>query len=141
MTCPAATVPARVAEVLQDVSLSPDLTSSYPDQLSGGERQRVAIARALAVQPDLLICDEVTSSLDVSVQAIIVELLRRIQAERHLAMIFITHNLALVRSIAQSVVVLHEGTVAEAGLVGQVLEHPATPYTQRLVEDVPKLSR
>ncbi len=132
---------ARVAEVLQDVSLSPDLTSSYPDQLSGGERQRVAIARALAVQPDLLICDEVTSSLDVSVQAIIIELLRRIQAERHLAMIFITHNLALVRSIAQSVVVLHEGTVAEAGLAGQVLEHPATPYTQRLVEDVPKLSR
>jgi peptide/nickel transport system ATP-binding protein len=132
---------ARVAEVLKDVSLSPDLTSSYPDQLSGGERQRVAIARALAVQPDLLICDEVTSSLDVSVQAIIIELLRRIQAERHLAMIFITHNLALVRSIAQSVVVLHEGTVAEAGLAGQVLEHPATPYTQRLVEDVPKLSR
>ncbi|HEY2239093.1 MAG TPA: ABC transporter ATP-binding protein [Streptosporangiaceae bacterium] len=133
--------PDRVAEVLKDVSLSPDLMSSYPDQLSGGERQRVAIARALAVQPDLLICDEVTSSLDVSVQAIIIELLRRIQAERHLAMIFITHNLALVRSIAQSVVVLHEGTVAEAGLVGQVLEHPATRYTQRLVEDVPKLSR
>jgi peptide/nickel transport system ATP-binding protein len=132
---------ARVAEVLADVSLSPALTSSYPDQLSGGERQRVAIARALAVQPDLLICDEVTSSLDVSVQAIIIELLRRIQAERHLAMIFITHNLALVRSIAQSVVVLHEGAVAEAGLVGQVLEHPVTPYTQRLVEDVPKLSR
>jgi peptide/nickel transport system ATP-binding protein len=132
---------ARVAEVLADVSLSPALTSSYPDQLSGGERQRVAIARALAVQPDLLICDEVTSSLDVSVQAIIIELLRQIQAERHLAMIFITHNLALVRSIAQSVVVLHEGTVAEAGLAGQVLEHPATPYTQRLVEDVPKLSR
>jgi peptide/nickel transport system ATP-binding protein len=132
---------ARVAEVFADVSLSPALTSSYPDQLSGGERQRVAIARALAVQPDLLICDEVTSSLDVSVQAIIIELLRRIQAERHLAMIFITHNLALVRSIAQSVVVLHEGAVAEAGLVGQVLEHPVTPYTQRLVEDVPKLSR
>jgi peptide/nickel transport system ATP-binding protein len=132
---------ARVAEVLADVSLSPDLQSSYPDQLSGGERQRVAIARALAVQPELLICDEVTSSLDVSVQAIIIELLRRIQAEHHLAMIFITHNLALVRSIAQSVVVLRDGTVAEAGPVEQILEHPATPYTRRLVEDVPKLSR
>jgi peptide/nickel transport system ATP-binding protein len=132
---------ARTDEVLADVSLSPELKSSFPDQLSGGERQRVAIARALVVQPELLICDEVTSSLDVSVQAIIVELLRRIQAERHLAMIFITHNLALVRSIAQSVVVLHEGTVAEAGPAGQVLEHPATPYTQRLVEDVPKLTR
>ena len=132
---------ARVAEVLEDVSLSPDLMSSYPDQLSGGERQRVAIARALVVQPDLLICDEVTSSLDVSVQATIVELLRRIQQEHHLALIFITHNLALVRSIAQSVVVLHQGAVAESGPVEQILEHPATPYTRRLVEDVPKLSQ
>jgi peptide/nickel transport system ATP-binding protein len=130
---------ARAADVLGDVSLGPDLLSCYPDQLSGGERQRVAIARALVVDPDLLICDEVTSSLDVSVQAIIVELLRRIQQERHLAMIFITHNLALVRSIAQSAVVLHQGTVAESGPVEQILEHPANPYTQRLVEDVPTL--
>ena len=132
---------ARVAGVLEDVSLGPDFLSCYPDQLSGGERQRVAIARALVVQPDLLICDEVTSSLDVSVQAVIVELLRRIQQERHLAMIFITHNLALVRSIAQSAVVLHQGTVAESGPVEQILEHPAAPYTRRLVEDVPRFSR
>jgi peptide/nickel transport system ATP-binding protein len=130
---------ARVAGILQDVSLSPDLLSSYPDELSGGERQRVAIARALAVEPELLICDEVTSSLDVSVQAIIVELLRRIQCERHLAMIFITHNIALARSIAQSVVVLRQGTVAESGPAEQILEHPADPYTQRLMKDVPKL--
>jgi peptide/nickel transport system ATP-binding protein len=132
---------ARIAGVLEDVSLGRDFLSSYPDQLSGGERQRVAIARALVVQPDLLICDEVTSSLDVSVQAIIVELLRRIQAERHLAMIFITHNLALVRSIAQSAVVLLQGAVAESGPVEQILKHPADPYTRRLIEDVPKLSR
>jgi peptide/nickel transport system ATP-binding protein len=129
----------RVAGILEDVSLSPDLLSSYPDQLSGGERQRVAIARALVVEPDLLICDEVTSSLDVSVQAIIVELLRRIQQERHLAMIFITHNLALVRSIAQSAVVLRQGSVAESGPVDQILAHPSDPYTQRLIEHVPKL--
>jgi peptide/nickel transport system ATP-binding protein len=131
---------ARVTGVLEDVSLGRDFLACYPDQLSGGERQRVAIARALVVQPDLLICDEVTSSLDVSVQAIIVELLRRIQQERHLAMMFITHNLALVRSIAQSAVVLHQGTMVESGPVGQILEHPAAPYTRRLVEDVPKLS-
>jgi peptide/nickel transport system ATP-binding protein len=131
---------ARVVQVLEDVSLSADFLSRYPDQLSGGERQRVAIARALVVQPDLLICDEVTSSLDVSVQAIIVELLRRIQRERQLAMIFITHNLALVRSIAQSAVVLRAGTVAESGPVEQILEHPANPYTIRLMEDVPKLA-
>jgi peptide/nickel transport system ATP-binding protein len=132
---------ARAADVLTDVSLSQDLVSSYPDQLSGGERQRVAIARALVVQPELLICDEVTSALDVSVQAIIVELLRRIQVERHLAMIFITHNLALVRSIAQSAVVLYQGTVAESGPVAQILEHPAAPYTKRLMDDVPKLGQ
>jgi peptide/nickel transport system ATP-binding protein len=132
---------ARVGAVLEDVSLGPDLLSSYPDQLSGGERQRVAIARALVVEPQLLICDEVTSSLDVSVQAVIVELLRRIQQERHLAMIFITHNLALVRSIAQSAVVLRQGAVAESGPVEQILEHPADPYTQRLMADMPKLAK
>jgi oligopeptide/dipeptide ABC transporter ATP-binding protein len=131
----------RVVGVLEDVSLGEDLLSCYPDQLSGGERQRVAIARALVVEPELLICDEVTSSLDVSVQAIIVELLRRIQAERHLAMIFITHNLALVRSIAQSAVVLCRGAVTEAGPVEQILEYPADPYTRRLVANVPKLAR
>jgi peptide/nickel transport system ATP-binding protein len=130
---------ARVLRILESVSLSPDLLSCYPDMLSGGERQRVAIARALVVEPDLLICDEVTSSLDVSVQAIIVELLRRIQQERHLSMIFITHNLALVRSIAQTAVVLRQGSVAEFGPVDQILEHPADPYTQRLIEHVPKL--
>ena len=130
----------RVVGFLEDVSLGPDFLSCYPDQLSGGERQRVAIARALVAEPELLVCDEITSALDVSVQAVIVELLRQIQAERHLALVFITHNLALVRSIAQSAVVLHQGTVAESGPVEQILEHPAAPYTRRLVEDVPKLS-
>jgi peptide/nickel transport system ATP-binding protein len=130
----------RAVRALADVSLSADFLSRYPDQLSGGERQRVAIARALVVEPDLLICDEVTSALDVSVQAVIVELLRRLQAERRLAMIFITHNLALVRSIAQSAVVLQEGTVVESGPVDEVLEHPAHSYTIRLMEDVPKLA-
>jgi len=130
----------RAARALADVSLGADFLSRYPDQLSGGERQRVAIARALVVQPDLLICDEVTSALDVSVQAVIVELLRTLVAERRIAMIFITHNLALMRSIAQSVVVLRDGAVVESGPVEQVLEHPADPYTIRLMEDVPKLA-
>ncbi len=130
----------RAAQALADVALGSDFLSRYPDQLSGGERQRVAIARALVVRPDLLICDEVTSALDVSVQAVIVELLRALQAERRIAMVFITHNLALMRSIAQSVVVLRNGTVVESGPVEQILEHPADPYTVRLMEDVPKLA-
>jgi len=130
----------RAVRALADVSLGADFLSRYPDQLSGGERQRVAIARALVVEPDLLICDEVTSALDVSVQAVIVELLRGLQAEHNIAMIFITHNLALVRSIAQSVVVLRDGAVVESGPVGQVLDHPGDPYTARLMEDVPKLT-
>jgi len=130
----------RAVWALQDVSLGPDFLSAYPDQLSGGERQRVAIARALVAEPELLVCDEVTSALDVSVQAIIVELLRRLQREHHLAMIFITHNLALVRSIAQSVVVLREGAMVESGPVGQILERPEDPYTIQLLQDVPRLA-
>jgi peptide/nickel transport system ATP-binding protein len=129
----------RAAAALADVGLGGDFTARYPDQLSGGERQRVAIARALVVEPDLLICDEVTSALDVSVQAVIVEELRRLQRERHLAMIFITHNLALVRCIAQTAVVLCDGAIVESGPVEQILEHPKDPYTARLMADVPKL--
>ena len=110
----------------------------YPDQLSGGERQRVAIARALVVEPDLLVCDEVTSALDVSVQAVIVELLRGCR-RASAAMIFITHNLALVRGIAQSVIVLREGAVIESGPVGQVLER-RDRYTIELLRDVPRLA-
>ncbi len=121
--------------------MSGDFLNRYPDQLSGGERQRVAIARALVVEPKLIVCDEVTSALDVSVQAAIVELLRRLQAEHGLSLLFITHNLALVRSIAQEVVVLHEGRVVERGPTNAVLDHPQDPYTVGLLEDVPKLTR
>ncbi|MDA8080099.1 MAG: ABC transporter ATP-binding protein [Actinomycetota bacterium] len=131
----------RVVQVLEDVSLGADFMSRLPDQLSGGERQRVAIARALVVDPELLVCDEVTSSLDVSAQAIIVELLRKLQVERGLGMVFITHNLALVRSIAQSVVVLNQGHIVEAGDVDKVLSHPTDPYTSRLMADAPRLNQ
>jgi peptide/nickel transport system ATP-binding protein len=129
----------RIGRVLQDVSLSEEFINRHPDQLSGGERQRIAIARALIVEPEVLVCDEVTSALDASVQAVIVEMLRGLQQERQLSMIFITHNLALVRSIAQSVVVLANGVVVESGDVNDVLDRPTDPYTVQLMQDVPRI--
>ncbi|HKF19337.1 MAG TPA: ABC transporter ATP-binding protein, partial [Candidatus Dormibacteraeota bacterium] len=122
----------KVGEMLDRVSLAASYANRYPEQLSGGERQRVAIARAL-------VCDEVTSALDVSVQAAIVELLAALQRDLGLAMLFVTHNLPLVRSIAQRVAVMSEGRIVELGGVDQVLEAPAEPYTRRLLSDTPSL--
>jgi peptide/nickel transport system ATP-binding protein len=130
----------QILDALRSAALSVEVVNRYPDQLSGGERQRVAIARTLAVAPALLVCDEVTSSLDVSVQAAVVELLRRLQQRHGLAMIFITHNIALIRSIAQQVVVMHDGQIAESGAVADVLDHPRADYTRQLLDDVPKFS-
>jgi len=128
-----------VAEMLERVALTASYAASYPDQLSGGERQRVAIARALVCDPAVLVCDEVTSALDVSVQAAIVELLGNLQRDLGLSMLFITHNLPLVRTIAQRVAVLHEGTITELGDVAQVLGNPVQPYTRQLIADTPSL--
>jgi len=129
----------RVESVLRDVALPTSYLSKYPDQLSGGERQRVAIARGLVVEPEVLVCDEITSALDASVQAVIVEMLRRLQADRGLTLVFVTHNLALVRSIAQDVVVMAHGRVVESGAVYKVLDDPQMPYTKQLLADVPRL--
>ncbi len=127
----------RVAECLERVSLSSAAVNRYPDQLSGGERQRVAIARALAAEPSLLVCDEVTSALDVSVQAAIVELLRDLRAETGLSMLFITHNLALIRTIADRVIVMTEGTIVESGATVSVFETPSAEYTTKLLANTP----
>jgi peptide/nickel transport system ATP-binding protein len=128
-----------VAKALEDVSLPAELGDAYPAELSGGERQRVAIARALICDPDVLICDEVTSALDVSVQAAIVRLLDQLRQERSLALLFVTHDLALVRSIADRVAVLNHGRIVEAGQVAHVLHQPADEYTRLLIDDTPKL--
>jgi peptide/nickel transport system ATP-binding protein len=132
-----ANIGTKVAETLERVALSRDAASRYPDQLSGGERQRVAVARALAAEPALLVCDEITSALDVSVQAAIVELLRELREETGLSMLFITHNLALIRTIADKVIVMTEGKIVEAGDTLDVFERPQAEYTQRLLANTP----
>jgi peptide/nickel transport system ATP-binding protein len=131
----------RATAMLERVSLSAAYASRYPDELSGGERQRVAIARALVCEPDVLICDEVTSALDVSVQAAIVDLLAQLQRDLGLAMLFVTHNLPLVRAVAHRVAVMQSGRIVETGPVAQVVDAPQADYTRRLLADTPQVER
>ena len=126
----------RIAETMNQVRISPALLDRYPRGLSGGQRQRVAIARALLADPVVLLCDEVTSALDVSVQASIIELLLDLRATRQLAMIFVTHDLGVLRSVADEVIVMRGGTVRERGEITTVLRSPRDPYTRRLIDAI-----
>ncbi len=129
----------RVVELLEQVALGPTVLKLQTNRLSGGERQRVAIARALAAEPDLLVCDEITSALDVSVQGSIVELLEELRQSRGISMLFVTHNLALVRSIAARVQILNAGRLVESGSVVEVMDHPREDYTQQLLANSPSI--
>ena len=129
----------EVGALLERVRLPKRLGARFPIELSGGERQRVAIARALAAKPDLLICDEVTSALDVSVQAAVLELLQELQAELGLSMLFITHNLGVVACVGDAVLVMDKGLLCETGDVTQVLEAPVHEYTKRLLSAAPTM--
>ena len=130
----------EVRELLEKVRLPGRLAGRYPAELSGGERQRVAIARALAARPDLLVCDEVTSALDVSVQAAVLELLNELRTELGLSLLFITHDLGVVASVADRVLVLQEGVVQERGSTAEILTAPTHDYTRRLTSSAPSLS-
>ena len=125
------------AEALSEmVNVPAELMDRYPRQLSGGQCQRLAIARAMAVQPEILLCDEITSALDVSSQAQILQLLSKICRKRHMAVIFVSHDLAVVRGLCDRVMVMREGRVVEQGETGEVIQTPKEDYTRRLVESV-----
>ena len=128
---------ARVRELLENVGLDPDSAVRFPGEFSGGQRQRIGIARALALRPHVMILDEPVSALDVSIQASILNLLRDLQREQHLAYLFISHDLAVIRQVADEIAVMHLGLIVEEGPAEEVCEHPAHPYTAALLSAVP----
>ncbi len=128
---------ARIAELLELVALDGSAAARYPGEFSGGQRQRIAIARALAVEPDLIIADEITSALDLSTQAEVLELFERLRRELSLTVLFVSHNLAVVRQVSDEVIVLLHGDIVETGEADRVLRMPQQAYTQRLVASVP----
>ncbi|MFJ4222832.1 ATP-binding cassette domain-containing protein [Microbacterium sp. NPDC089695] len=130
---PAAQVRARVVDMLARVGIDPAAVTRYPPQFSGGQRQRIAIARALLPQPRLVVCDEAVSALDLSVQAQILNLLADLQHEFGVAYLFITHDLGVVRHVADRTVVLRHGVLVEEGRTADVIDRPAEEYTRRLV--------
>jgi peptide/nickel transport system ATP-binding protein len=128
-----------IKDLLVDVGLEFEHFYRYPHEFSGGQRQRIGIARALAVEPQLIICDEPTSALDVSVRAQVLKLLKKLQKERGLSYLFITHDLSIVPIIADEVAVMKEGRLVEFGSTEEVMREPKEAYTQQLLAAAPRL--
>jgi peptide/nickel transport system ATP-binding protein len=132
---------AEVGRLLELVRIDPGRAGLLPRQLSGGQRQRIAIARALAARPEILIADEITSALDVSVQGAALNLVRDIQRETGIGVLFISHNLAVVRYLADTIAVMHRGQVVESGSTDEVIDQPRHGYTRELLSAVPSIAR
>lgn len=129
----------KVAELLERVSLSPNMTNRYPHEFSGGQRQRIVIARALSMNPDFIVCDESVSALDVSVQAQVLNLLNELKTELGLTMLFISHDLSVVRYMCDRIMVMKKGKIIEAAKAEEVYYNPQDPYTKQLIEAIPKI--
>lgn len=124
--------------LLERVGLNPDWFNRYPHELSGGQRQRVCIARALALNPQLIICDESVSALDVSIQAQVLNLLKELQAEFGLTYIFISHDLSVVKFISDRIIVMNRGKIEEMSTTDQIINNPQREYTRQLIASIPK---
>lgn len=129
---------ACVAALLERVELAPALAERYPHEISGGQRQRIGIARALAVKPDLILADEPVSALDVAVQAQVLEMLKKLLRETGISMLFISHDLAVVRSLCPRILVMQRGEIVECGATDEVYANPRHPFTKALLDAVPK---
>ena len=127
----------RVSFLMEQVGLSPEMKSRYPHEFSGGQRQRICIARAVAIEPEFIVCDESVSSLDVSIQAQILNLLKDLQEKMNLTYIFISHDLAVVKFISDHIAVMNKGKIVEHNTAGRICQSPQNPYTQRLIKAVP----
>ncbi|WP_109472280.1 ATP-binding cassette domain-containing protein [Ornithinimicrobium cavernae] len=133
--------PGRVEELLQAVGLSPEAATRFPHQFSGGQRQRISIARALSVKPQILVADEPVSALDVSVRAQVLNLIADLVDELALTLVFVSHDLSVVRHVCDRVAVMNEGQIVEMGPVDEVYENPQHPYTRELIAAVPTLDK